>query len=163
MPSKKYHVDLTDVEQNLLETLVQKRNLKSQVAKRVFVLLAVDRNGKKAWGDQQVADTYGVRTRTVEYIRQRFVEDGFELALYGKKKEYTPDKIFTGDVEAHLIALRCSNPPEGYSQWTYRLLADKMVELNYVPSMSHESARQILKKRNQALAGKELGNTRGRC
>ena len=160
MSLKKYHVDLNNAERVLLEDLIQKRSLKSQVIKRAFVLLAVDRNGAKAWSDQQVADTYGVRVKTVENIRQRFVLESFEIALYGKPREYVPEKVFTGDVEARLLALRCSDPPAGYTEWTYRLLADKMVELAYVPSMSHESARQILKKRNQALARKKLGNTR---
>lgn len=153
MPAKKYHVDLTDTERTLREALVQKRSLKSQVTKRAFILLAVDRNGNKVWGDQQVADTYGVRRKTVENIRQRFIEEGFEVTLHGKKKEYTPEKIFTGDIEANLVALRCSNPPEGHAKWTYRLLADKMMELAYVPSISHESVRQILKKTKSSLGG----------
>ena len=159
MPRKKYHVDLTEIEQEHLGALIQKRSTKSQITKRAFMLLAADRNGDKAWGDQQIASTYGVRQSTVENVRKRFIEEGFEDTLYGKAKEYIPEKVLTGDVEAHLIALRCSNPPSGYGQWTYRLLADKMVELSYVEKISHESVRQMLKKRDKALASKKLGNT----
>jgi len=159
MPSKKYHVDLTENEQKHLGTLLQKRSTKSQITKRAFILLAADRNGEKSWGDQQIASTYGVRQSTVENVRKRFIEEGFENTLYGKPKEYIPEKVITGDIEAHLVALRCSDPPSGYGQWTYRLLADKMVALSYVEKISHESVRQILKKRNKALASKKLGNT----
>lgn len=151
MPSKKYHVDLTETEQVFLAELIQKRSLKSQVVKRAFVLQAADRNGDKVWKDQQIASTYGVRRKTVENIRQRFVEEGFEVCVYGKKSEYTREKIFTGDVEAHLVALRCSAPPLGHTRWTFRLLSDKMVELAYVPHMSAEGARQLLKKTKLSL------------
>ena len=159
MPSKKYHVDLTENERKYLRTTIQKRSTKSQITKRAFILLAADRNGDKIWGDQQIASTYGVRQTTVENVRKRFIVEGFENTLHGKPKEYIPEKVITGDVEAHLVALRCSDPPSGYSQWTCRLLADKMVELSYVEKISHESVRQVLKKRNKALAGKKLGNT----
>jgi len=162
MAAKKYHVDLTSSEQATLYSIVQKGNIKGVKVKRAYVLLAADRNGKKVWKDQQIADVYGVTRKTVENIRQRFVELGLEVTLSGKKQEHYKEKVFTGEVEAHLVALRCSEPPEGYTSWTYQLLADKMVELSYVPHMSHESARQILKKRNKALAGKKLAYSRSR-
>ena len=86
--------------------------------------------------------------RTIERLRQRFVEEGLEAALNGKQREVFKPKVFDGEVEAKLIALRCSDAPDGYNKWTLRLLADKMVELAYVPQMSYESVRQILKKRS---------------
>ena len=84
--------------------------------------------------------------RTVERVRKHFVEDGFNTSVYGKKREIFKEKIFDGEVEARLIALRCSEAPSGYENWTLKLLADKMVELEYAESISHESVRQILKK-----------------
>ncbi|MBF0231344.1 MAG: helix-turn-helix domain-containing protein, partial [Desulfamplus sp.] len=94
----------------------------------------------------QIHKTYNVATRTVERVRQHFIEDGFNIALYGKPSEVFKEKIFDGKVEAQLIALRCSKVPEGYERWTLKLLADKMVELEYVEAISYESVRQILKK-----------------
>lgn len=113
--------------------------------------MAADRNGEQQWKDSQIAASYHpggapLRTKTVENIRQRFVEEGFEIALNGKPREVVPEKVFDGEVEAKLLALRCSNPPAGYSRWTLHLLADKMVELQYVEHISHESVRQLLKK-----------------
>lgn len=146
MPSKKYHVDLRDEEQQQLKELIATRSAKAQLVKRAYVLLATDRNGEKQWKDKQIAQCYQLRTKTVENIRQRFVEEGFEIALYGKSREAVPEKVFDGEVEAKLIALRCSTPPTGYNRWTLHLLADKMVELRYVEHISHESVRQLLKK-----------------
>lgn len=151
MPSKKYHIDLSFEEQHQLKELIAKRSAKGQLVKRAYVLLAADRNGEKQWKDSQIAESYHpggepLRTKTVENIRQRFVEEGFEIALHGKPREVVPEKVFDGEVEAKLIALRCSNPPAGYSRWTLHLLAGKMVELKYVEHISHESVRQLLKK-----------------
>lgn len=146
MPSKKYHVDLSVDEQQHLQDLIATRSAKGQLVKRAYVLLAADRNGEKQWKDSQIAESYHLRTKTVENIRQRFVEEGFEIALYGKPREVVAEKILDGEVEAKLIALRCSTPPTGHSRWTLHLLADKMVELKYVEHISHESVRQLLKK-----------------
>ncbi len=81
-----------------------------------------------------------------ERTRRRFAEDGFDTAVRGKKREIFKEKILDGETEAHLIALRCGEPPSGYAGWTLRLLSDKMVELEYAERISHESVRQILKK-----------------
>ena len=143
---KKYHVNLTDSEQKELERIITKRSGKSLPVKRAYILLAADENGEKRWSDARIVDTYGIGQRTVERTRQRFVEDGFEIAVRGKKREVFKEKILDGNTEAHLIALRCSEPPSGYAHWTLRLLAGKMVELEYAEHISHESVRQILKK-----------------
>ena len=82
-----------------------------------------------------------------ERIDKLIVENGFSEAVYGKKRTVFKEKIFDGRVEAHLIALRCSDPPEGHSAWTLHLLKDHMVQLGYVESISHESVRQLLKKK----------------
>lgn len=143
---KKYHVTLTTVEQEVLLNVLKHRDEKSMIVKRAYVLLAADENGNKIWTDKQISDTYHVRTKTVENIRQKFVEDGFEITLYGSPSVPKKEKTFDAEVEAKLIATRCSEVPAGYNKWTLRLLADKMIELEYVASISHETVRQILKK-----------------
>jgi len=163
MPSKLYRVHLTDSERETLTHLIGSRSQKSQSVKRAYILLAADEQGDKAWKDQQIAQAYGVGIRTIERLRERFVLDGLTKALQGKKREVFREKLFTGEVEAKLIALRCSEPPRGYNCWTMRLLADKMIELSYVESISHESVRQLLKKHDQALASEKLGNPRSQC
>jgi transposase len=142
---KKYHVDLSDGEQKELREIISKRAIHSEVVKRAYILLAADRNGEKRWEDEQIAKTYEVAQRTVERIRERFVLDGVKTVLEGKPREYK-GRVFDGEVEAKLIALRCSEPGEGHSRWSLRLLSDKMVQLEYVEAISHESIRQILKK-----------------
>jgi len=159
MSKKKYHVDLTKEEQDYLLTIIQSRSVKSAIVKRSYVLLAADRNGDKSWTDQQISQVYGMQTRSIELIRKRFVEDSLEVVLKGKPRPYK-EPVFTGDIEAKLIALRCSTPPQGYNKWTLSLLSEQMVSLEYVESISHESVRQILKKRFKALEGETLGNTR---
>lgn len=160
---KKYRIDLTDQERQALQEIITKRSEKSQVVKRAYILLAADANGEKRWTDSVISTTYGVRIQTVERVRKRFIEEGFSIAVQGKKREIFKEKVFDGKVEAHLIALRCSACPEGYNKWTLHLLADKMVELQYVEAISHESVRQLLKKQDEALAGKAVGNSQGQC
>jgi len=143
---KKYIVTLTSNEQIKLLDLIKQRSVKSIQVKRAYVLLASDINGDKAWTDQQISNTYHVRRKTVENIRKRLVEDGLEITLNGKSSEPKKEKIFDADFESKLIATRCSEVPDGYNKWTLRLLADKMVELEYAESISHEWVRQILKK-----------------
>lgn len=146
--AKKYRVNLGNEERKELESLITKRSSKSIEVKRAYILLAADESGDKRWQDEQIHKSYNVSIRSVERVRERYVEDGFCIAVYGKTREVFKEKIFDGKVEAHLIALRCSQVPEGYERWTLKLLADKMVELEYVESISHESVRQLLKKRN---------------
>jgi hypothetical protein len=96
--------------------------------------------------DQHIHETYGVSIRMIERLRERFVMEGFEIALHGKPSNQVRERKIDGDVEAHLIALTRSQVPAGHDKWTFRLLAEKMVALEYVESISHESVRQILKK-----------------
>ena len=121
----------------------------SEIVKRSNILLSADRNGLRKWKDAEISSQYEVSTRTIERLRKRYVEDGLAVALKGKPGLNLDKKLFDGEVEAKLIALRCSEPEEGSSGWTLRLLADKMVALDYVDyveHISHESVRQILKK-----------------
>ncbi len=156
---KKYRIDLTAQERESLQKIIAKRSEKSPVVKRAYILLAADENGEKCWTDSLISTTYGVRVQTVERIRKRFIEAGFTGAVQGQKREIFKEKVFDGEIEAHLIALRCSACPAGYNKWTLHLLADKMIELKYVETISHESVRQLLKKHHEALAGKAVGNS----
>jgi Homeodomain-like domain len=97
--------------------------------------------------------------RKIDRVKKRFVEDGIDVALDRKKGNRIYSRKSDGDFEAHLIALSCSEPPEGFARWSLRLLADKVVELDYIESISHETVRQVLKKRNQALATQRMGNS----
>ena len=144
--AKIYHVDLTVDERSILEDIIKRRLSTSEAVKRSLVLLASDRLGDKKWNDSKIATEYKVAIRTVERLRERFVNDGLEICLKGKPRLNTDKIKFDGTVESHLIALRCSEPPDGRSSWSLQLLADKMVALKYVDSISHESVRQIQKK-----------------
>lgn len=151
MPAKIYHIDLPEDHQETLLKIVKKRKSTSEIVKRSKILLAADRNGAMKWKDDRIAQQYEVSTRTIERLRKRYVEDGLEVALKGKPR-LNKDKIkFDGEVEAKLIALRCSEPDLGRSSWTLQLLADKMVALNYVDSISSESVRRLLKKTQLSL------------
>lgn len=143
---KKYIVRLTEEERQQCEEVV--RNLKgtSQKVRRAQILLKADANGP-GWTDQQIADAFGCRRQTVEKIRQRFVERGFEETLEGRKRSSPPaNKILDGEVEAKIIALRLGPPPKGYAHWTLRLLAQQVVALEIVDSISYETVRRALKK-----------------
>jgi len=144
---KKYHTTLTNEEQEALRNLLARRRSQSVFVKRAYILLALDENQvTERLSDQEICQRYQVGQRTIERTRQRFVLEGFDVALYGKKRTRFKDKTFDGRVEAELIALRCQDPPKGVQQWTLRLLAEQMIELGHVESISHESVRQLLKK-----------------
>lgn len=152
--SIKYKITLTDSERETLATLIGKNSSKSNKVKRAYVLLASEDCNLT---NQVIASRYHVSVRFVEKLRKRFVEEGFELALSGKQVGGYCVSKFDGRVEAHLISLRCSDPPAGYNKWTLRLLADKMVELSYVASMSKDSVRTLLKKINLSLGKSNNG------
>lgn len=144
--SKKYIVTLTQKEQEDLNEIVKKGKNAAKI-RRAHILLGADASETgKAMTDQAIKDAYSVSLSTVERLRKRFVEEGYEIALKGKPADEPKPRKIDGDVEAHLIALTRSQAPAGYKQWSFRLLADKMVELAYIESISHESVRQVLKK-----------------
>ncbi|NOZ39622.1 MAG: helix-turn-helix domain-containing protein [Planctomycetes bacterium] len=118
----------------------------SQKVKRASILLKADVGGP-GWTDAKIAEALDCRTKTVENVRQRFVEQGFDVALNGKKRQTPPTpKLLDGEQEAKIIALRLSPPPAGYGKWTLRLLARKVVELEIVDSVSYQTVRRTLKK-----------------
>lgn len=144
---KKYIVTLTEEERTSLNKVIDKSKGSSAIVKRAFALLAADANAAMALTDQQIQERYHIAVRNIEKLRQRFVEQSFEDALYGKKRTQYPEKLHDGRTEAYLLALRCSDPPQGHNRWTLRLLADQMVVLQYTPHISYEQVRLMLKKK----------------
>lgn len=144
--AKKYIVRLTETERSHLNETIKKLKGSSQKVRRAHILLKADADGP-CWTDKQISEAFCCRTKTVENIRQQFVLNGFQQALDGKKRETPPTpKLLDGEQEAKIIATRLGSPPTGYANWTLRLLAQRVVELELVPSISHETIRQTLKK-----------------
>ena len=143
---KKYIVRLTDQERKTLRQVINKLKGTSQKVRRAHILLKADINGP-AWTDAKIAEAFDCRIQTIENLRKRLVTEGFELALNGKKRLTPPTQpLLDGKGQAKLIAMRLGKPPAGYGQWTLQLLADQLVALEIVESISHETVRQTLKK-----------------
>ena len=144
---KRYHVHLTDNERETLKKLLASRKSQSVFVKRAYILFALDENQEAGrLTDEEIRIRYQVGQRSIERTRQRFIEEGFQIALHGKKRSVFKEKKFDGRVEASLIAMRCQSPPSGVQAWTLRLLAEQLMELQVVEKISHESVRQLLKK-----------------
>lgn len=149
----RYKVTLTKEEQQELGNISKKGKTAARTVllSRALLLLDANKDGDK-WTVVKVADALGVTTRTLEHLKKRFVEDGIEFAIQRKKREKPPTaKIFDGEFEAKLIALACTDAPEGRNRWTVRLLADKIVELEIAPTVSFMTVQNILKKMNLSL------------
>src|SRR5438309_5321250 len=143
---KLYIVHLSKQERLELEGVVKKLKGTGQKVRRAQVLLKADADGPN-WTDARIAEAFSCRTRTVEMIRQRLVERGFEETLHRLERAQSPvEKLLTGEQEARIIATRLGPPPKGYNNWTLRLLARKVVELEIVDSVSYETVRRTLKK-----------------
>jgi len=143
---KKYIVRMTDSERDICCEVIRKLKGTSQKVRRAQMLLKADTGGP-AWTDARIADAFSCRTKTVENVRQRFVELGFEQTLNRKTSPTAgAKKLLNGNEEAKVIAMRLGSPPAGYGKWTLRLLARKVVELEIVKTISHETVRQTLKK-----------------
>lgn len=144
--SKKYVVRLTDTEREILQQITSKFKGNSAKVRRAQVLLKSDADGPD-WTDAKIAEAFGCRTQTVENIRERLVTQGFELTLSGQPRLKPPRaKLLDGEQEAKLIAMRLGSPPPGFSNWSLRLLAEQVVALEIVESISHETVRRTLKK-----------------
>lgn len=144
--NKKYIVCLSDSERKAAEEIVNRLKGTSQKVRRAQILLQSDVEGPN-WPDSQIATAYRCRIRTVENTRKRFVEEGFERCIERKKRISPPQEaLLDGRQEASLIALRLGSAPQGYANWSLRLLARKFIELSLVDSISHETVRKILKK-----------------
>lgn len=158
MPAKKYIVSLTDNERQILLSLTQKGKAAARKINHARILLKADINQENGgWNDWMISQALDVSQRTIERIRQRFVEEGLEQSLNPRPKNLSKLKKIDGEAEAYLIALACSEAPSGYSRWTLRLLAQQMVVLEYVESLSHESVRQVLKKTKSSPGYKNVG------
>jgi hypothetical protein len=143
---KKYIVRLTDEERKTLRDVIRLLKGSSQKVRRAQILLKADADGP-AWTDKRIAEAFGCRTKTVEDVRQRLVSEGFEVTLEGKRPESPARQpVFDGEQQAKMIALRLGPPPKGFANWSLRLLAEKVVELEIVESVSHETVRRTLKK-----------------
>ncbi len=143
---KLYIVRLTKQERIELQNIVKNLKGTGQKVRRAQILLKADADGPH-WTDERIAEAYGCRTRTVERLRQRFVEQGFEETLHRVERQQPPvEKLLTGDQEARVIATRLGAPPKGYNNWTLRLLARKVVELQIAEAVSYETVRRTLKK-----------------
>jgi hypothetical protein len=148
MPAKRFIVTLTPGEREQLEALASsgKRSARSITRARALLLADQGEYGP-GWGDRQVAEALGCGQRTVERVRERFVTEGPDAALAHKKPANPPrERVLDGAAEARLISLACSATPDGRKAWTLRMLADKLVELEVVDAISHETVRLTLKK-----------------
>jgi len=155
--NKKYIVTLSKEERLELKDLISSRSPKSSVVINAQILLAADKNTENL-KDLEIVERYHISPKTVQRIREKFVLHGLQIALNGLPRGPQRKRIkIDGDVEAHIVKLACSEEPEGYNKWTLRLLADKAVELEIVPSISHESVRQVLKKTKRNLGETKCG------
>lgn len=149
---KFYKVTLTKLERDELSEIIRKGKHKSQTYRNAYILLNVD---ESEFSDKvtnaEISKVLRVGMRTIDRVKKRFIEEGFEACLSRKKTTRTYEKKVDGDVEAHLISIACSTPPIGFAKWSLRLIADKAVELKYIDSISHETVRGVLKKRIETV------------
>ena len=149
---KKYIVTLTEAEQKMLQVMLSRGKAAARKLMHARILLKADAgSGGPGWSDDKIAESLEVGRATIERVRKGFVEEGLDAALVRRKPRRQYDRALDGDGEAHLIALACQKPPEGRSRWTLRLLADRMVRLEYVDALSYETVHRVLKKTNLSL------------
>jgi hypothetical protein len=145
MRQTKYAVELTEAERARLRTLVGSGIAPARMLTRARILLKADQGeGGAAWADAAIAGALEVHPTTVARIRRQFVEQGLQAALERKRPDRVYAHIFDGEAEAHLVALACTNPPAGRERWTLRLLADELVRLEVVETVSYETVRRTL-------------------
>ena len=156
MPKIKYRFALTQDERDELEAIVAKGKHSSQKVINALILLNYDEDAsrQRTLSEQDISNVLKCSAMKIHRTKQRFVEEGLDIALNGRKGERIYKRKADGDLEAHLVALSCSDPPEGQAQWSLRLLADKVVELGYVESISYETVRRVLKKTRSSLGRK---------
>jgi transposase len=160
--SPRYSVTLTELERTELEALTRcgKTRSKKFIHARALLLCNAGTHGP-GWTVADTAAALGVTSRTIEHLKKRFVEEGLEAALERKPREKPPREVrFDGAFEARLISMACSDAPEGRRRWTVRLLAEKVVELNIAPYVSHMTVQRVLKKTNLSLTSANTGKSR---
>lgn len=160
---KRYVVTLSQDERAELMHVTSKGSHKSQKVLNALILLNCDKGDFQPTSstNEQIAHVLNISMKKIDRVKKRFVEEGLETALNGHKRERVYPQKADGDFEAHLVALSCGEPPEGFSRWSLRLLADRCVELNYIDQISHETVRRVLKKRNQTVEEAGLGYSAG--
>lgn len=145
----KYKVTLTEEEHSELMNIINKGYHTSQKFRAAYILLNCDEGSyAEKVTNEQMSKVLKIGMRTIDRVKKKFIEDGFDAVLERKPPDREYDRKADGDLEARLITLCCSEPPEGYAKWSLRLLADKLVELEYVDSISYETVRRVLKKTN---------------
>ena len=156
---EKYIVTLTTEEVEQLQSLVGKGKHAAQKVINALILLNCDQSQgtDHRRTSQEIARVLQVSERKIDRVKRRFVQDGWEVALSGQPSQREYVSKVDGDVEAHLIALSCSNPPSGRARWSLRLLADRAVELQWVEAISHETVRRVLKKTNSSPGRRWVG------
>jgi transposase len=156
---RKYIVTLTEDERENLGRFTYRGKHKSQKIINSLILLACDEGEfqKKRSTNKEIARILNISMKKIDRVKKRFVEEGLDIALNGTKGKRIYEKKADGDFEAHLVALSCSDPPEGFARWSLRLLADKVVEFDYIDSISHETIRRVLKKTKSNRGGKRDG------
>lgn len=160
MPNNKYKVILSDSEKQKLKKIISRGTSSAKMIMHANVLLALNESDGVRRSEHDIAEQFNIHFQTVHTIRKKYATQGLEATIGRKMRETppVPAKI-TGDVEARVIALSCSEPPPGHSKWTLRLLADKVVEMAIVDSISYVSVGQILKKRTETPSTQVLGYT----
>jgi len=147
----KYKVTLSREEHEELKEIINKGSHTSQKFRASYVLINCDEGDySEKVTNEQISKVLKIGMRTIDRIKKKFIEEGFNAVLERKAPDREYDRKADGDVEARLITLCCSEPPKGYAKWSLRLLADKMIELHYVDSISYETVRRVLKKTNYA-------------
>lgn len=157
---KKYIVTLTQEERANLREITSRGKHQSKKVINALILLGCDEGEfqEKRSTNDELSRVLKIGMRKIDRIKKRFVEEGIDIALKGKREgsRVYPKKA-DGDFEAHLVALSCSEPPEGFARWSLRLLADKVIELDYLDKVSHETIRQVLKKTKSNLGSVKGG------
>lgn len=158
---KFYKVTLTKEEREKLSAITSKGSHKSQKVLNALILLNTDEGEFQDCRskNEDISRILNVSMKKIDRVKKRFVEEGLDIALHGHKGQRVYKKKADGDFEAHLIALSCSEPPEGFSRWSLRLLADQVVELEYIDKVSHETVRRVLKKRVKTVEKTRLGDS----
>ena len=148
----KYKVTLSKEEHEELMHIVSKGTHTSQQFRTAYILLNCDEGefGERITG-KQICQVLKISDRMIDRVKQRFIEEGFDACMERKPMSRTKEKKIDGDLEAQLVAISCSEAPDGFAKWSLRLLADKMVEMKYIESISHETIRKVLKKTNLNL------------
>ena len=151
--ASRYKVTLTEAERAELEAISSKGSHQSQKIISALILLNCDKGefNEKPQTGQAIADMLHVSLRKIDRLKKQFVEEGLDAALGRRQRQEPSHRKVDGKLEARIIATACSKPPEGFANWTLRLLADKVVELGYVDSMSYETVQRTLKKTNLNL------------